>query len=1121
MPWQIAIAIFQVFYTIYTQRRARRAAKKQEKAARQAEEQARNAGQEVRITNSNQSIPFAYGYTIVPAINVYHKLDKSYIHTTENDGTVQVIGGQGIYSGATPYIPSTRSNFLRKGRRARPAFHGYNTQIDKSVIGTYREGSYTAKRLFPFVQRNTAKTIHKTEHSMLFIQSAICMAPIRNIESIDVDNIPYTNFKIWGWSKFHISLTGNIRVPFSEYYRDGEDGENAIGTGIVTGHALFEKNRDYPQFQGPPKTTYYLLGRLVRDINRFALTDRDGNFERYAYVLSHNRRWSNNAVLVAIDYSLEEAGLNLPIDQWDWEKMYIAKRIADRRVMNAEVTGRVFSTQTPHPKPDMIVRPLRKYEFNGNLDTANTGLDNLEEIINSMPGAEMVVTPDKWYINIPDEDKSTEDHIVATLTDDDIIKPIIIVQSNADERLNEATVTFANASKDFALDAFTYVNDTYRSIDSAGKDPGDVILKEEFDAAGITNMYHAKFMAEYLVHESRLSTYQFTTNLKGLSLQKGDVIRIVSEWQDINRIVRIASVKPIVDKQNSILNSVDIEAEDFDIENYRFRPPDQEKIVTKEEFDDTVELPTNVQVSIVDDRKVGYNILVTWEDADDNKISQYDIFIYLQDEPEFTGSEPQSLVGTAYPGQQSFEHILTENEDYYIKIRPKTYDGRYGINPVDTERSTIFSVPSFFFGADPVVDEDVMLNVAMQGTNVVPLGIPAPLPPTGLQITEPLDNLLLSDFRLTWSHPENHNLIVAYEIEKYDEVNQVWNNVKNVSADDTQITSIQSTDTGTYRMRSVDVGSYKSDYTEEITITLNERLVPDREIFSYDGRLVSEQGHRLPNLDYVDLFDGQITNGFDIVLHDENEVDGDGNVDHSLDETVIELLSTSGKDQLEYEFIWNVTEEQVLKSFFFDIEPVTRKHVGAVVPIADAFIDTSSTYNRSNGNVQLDLINNRVGGSTQMLSNDPANTRMRKDMAPIGSIVRYPSRPVKPGPESSAYMLRSRNPIVMPNMSVYTPTRSGLLRFKLTMTKTNNIQVAFKSLAFRCFAKTKSEFATITVQPTGTTYQFGRTFEQILSISANTLESNINIRYDQLTNNSVRLFSINESQPVRIQITGY
>ena len=537
------------------------------------------------------------------------------------------------------------------------AVHGSPVLVDvtDSLIAneTGSIGSGMANKNFGNLQSFTGD-----RNETLIVQRALGYGEIEEAVDLDIDNEASQDPLYLDWHRNYIYYTGTQASTIGQANSDHIPATSTFDD-ISYSTEFYRMNRDDPQFGSRPSTYYYIKGRKIRDVTR---TGAGTEASPYVYALTSTRTYSNNAVRVLLDYMLDPYGVALSATDVSLESFYDAIQIAGKVVQDgARVQGKVNGINlTVTPGTDTTTRDILKLEFNGPIYTDADHITNISEIMDVIPGG--VIFRDALgliKINIPDEDKTNVQHSVMTITDSDLIGHPSIVQPDNDNRLNEYRVDFLNASKDFVIDSVTIKKDAELLEDN------NLRLNGEAFYNGVSNVYHAEYIADTIVEISRRDYYTFEMRPEGFLLEPGDVVLLSSDVSNHSRYIRIGNVRVMPN-----LN-IAVEANEFQIADYSWIDMPDEEIRDPFEFDFTVPGPTNLNAVLGAESPYTFQpVILTWADANNAQVNEYLV------EYSSNGGLTWNSSSTVSRGIQQHIFIAPFGGSFRFRITSVTFTGR-------------------------------------------------------------------------------------------------------------------------------------------------------------------------------------------------------------------------------------------------------------------------------------------------------------------------------------------------------------------------------------------------------------------------------------------------------------
>lgn len=317
------------------------------------------------------------------------------------------------------------------------------------------------------------------KHEFLYIQQVLSCGELSRIISVDIDEMPYTQKEYEYGARINVYRKGSIADPL--IVANDSSRATAKFPGMPYLSAVFRLNRDDPQYGGVPVVQVYAEGTPVENIQKVGST--------YSITAAS---YSNNPARCLLHYLLNTRyGLGLNENSIDLQTFYDAIQICETVVMtNVTKAGRYWEALSAES------RDIKMYECNLALDTSKSIRNNIEELLETMPGSDLVWSNGQYQLvfKVPKVYKSTtvyaERDLVQTasgkiyrsliannssvisdtfsaaawaeefytVTDDNIMydREFTTVYPNAQVRLNAATATFLNEAKDFTEDTVTW-----------------------------------------------------------------------------------------------------------------------------------------------------------------------------------------------------------------------------------------------------------------------------------------------------------------------------------------------------------------------------------------------------------------------------------------------------------------------------------------------------------------------------------------------------------------------------------------------------------------------------------------------------------------------------------------
>jgi hypothetical protein len=334
-------------------------------------------------------------------------------------------------------------------------------------------------------------------------------------------------------------------------------------------------------------------------------------------------------------------------------------------------------------QPDTL--PL--YECNITIDPSLPVRENIQDILNSMPNADLIWSEGKFKLQLgywtsqAALKAEAESNLIVT---DDILKnsQIKTTYPNKDIKLNEASVRYLDEQDNFKAKTQTWpekngaVSTTYLSEDNG------VVLNAQLDGAGYTDPYHARALAEQTVRESRRAVqYEFECFSEAYNFEPGDVIKLnsvinsLTSDDDIMRVDRVELTELLTVKVSGTrINSSDFA---WNITDEIVSPYDRH--ISFEIFPPTL---TNTEISeanIDNPTSYGYRVLPTesavflrFEVSNSNAFDYYEIEWAKSNS---TDDDDWFIAGRT-KNEQFTMNIGEPEEDVYIRARSVSQTGK-------------------------------------------------------------------------------------------------------------------------------------------------------------------------------------------------------------------------------------------------------------------------------------------------------------------------------------------------------------------------------------------------------------------------------------------------------------
>jgi len=614
-PFSIAIMIASTAYQA-------KQAKKMERAA-----DARK-GSIFSVQSEAISLPVIYGRQSIGGVQFDHKVSRNYYFRHPEDGC-SVLNGSGT--------------------------NGFATLVDAG-LGTNSMAGMFVHHLSGTTGTgvgNMGSTLTGTKNEFMFIKHALCHGGINRFLHATVNQKPFGHRDYKKGLKLQAYPNGGT----SELLRANGYPLLDKFTNVAYVAEVFRLDRDEQNFSGAPSTQYFVEGMKIHSI------DFDGTD---TYTLSATKTYSNNPALCLLDYLMSNTyGKGLSVSSVDLKSFYDAAEICDTTVMsNAISAGHIFGNKPVTKYPDVasfpdpnesgyedvyllandtgayydwrktggtdknpqgswavVTPPTRNvplYELNTTIDTERSIRDNIEQILASMNYSELVWNSQgKYKLSLEYPADNTELNALVTQTfdkDNIMLDSFNISFLSADERHNQATVSFLNEHKDFKSDTATWPTKGSTVYNQYLEEDNYLPLETSVNADFCTDPYHALAKAEQLVRSSRsMFTVDFKTNREGLTLEPGDFITVELEEAGFltPTVFRIQEVKI-----NEQFNT-SVSAYRYDAGVLAWNIADDDAYPEAKAYDFVTPNVTNLALSQsgISEYRVGK---LTWENSDDD-----------------------------------------------------------------------------------------------------------------------------------------------------------------------------------------------------------------------------------------------------------------------------------------------------------------------------------------------------------------------------------------------------------------------------------------------------------------------------------------------------------------------
>ena len=337
--------------------------------------------------------------------------------------------------------------------------------------------------------------------------------------------------------------------------------DNPSETGASHVTLILSRDRDNPAFDNFPVLEFFIRGRKLRTITS-------------ANAISTDRTFTNNAVYVLLDYLID--GCGIPVDKIDLKSFRNAALAADKTMQG--VNAFIGSKQVPaqikswndidendftygdwlsnygisgtdsyagydsqaHIFQSNAAYTVKRHEFNGILDSSRPMLDNVNDILSSIPDAilDFDLADGKLFIDIVDlfVPKSSQ----ATFDSDDYISPLSV--SEPEGARTVLVGDYYSASDDFRPKSIRFpetgsnLETEFQSMD------GSVLRSSTISFPGLISPQQVKAALANEFLQSRRKVYSWVSRNGFERVRPGDVVTVRESHLGIDEEVRVTDV---------------------------------------------------------------------------------------------------------------------------------------------------------------------------------------------------------------------------------------------------------------------------------------------------------------------------------------------------------------------------------------------------------------------------------------------------------------------------------------------------------------------------------------------------------------------------------------------------
>ena len=601
-----------------------RQARKAKQRAREAFENA--AGISIRTTPGDQSVSVAFGYAAVNAIAVY-----SQTHTS------------------LPQLPMSSFGKL---------------PVDTSD-SKFRE--------------------------YLLTQYVLCNADIDSLLDVYVDGDPVTSEKLEDILKIQL-FQEEADAAATSFSRAGNlDRSQALGTGFAHLDGYFKYDINDPIFGNIPQILAFIKGTKVRSVSGTSIQS--------------NREFNNVSPLILLEYFTNtEWGLRRPDDQIHVESFVQALGRSSEVVQGARSVlwneeypsdlNRIYGTNFSRWQEVLItagmkaigdsgfdewhkevIEDLDRHEFNGLLTNPADRIGSIQNVLSTMPGGRTFRDLDGLQkLAVPERGNRTAKEMSGDniINESQLLSVPTKVYPHIRDKINELTVTFRNALKDYAEDSVTWPQPGSAASQNLIREDNGNILRETIDSTAINNSYHATALAYALVMESRLPVYAFQGTPNLIFYEPGDAVELQAPnfglaSEDLFIENTILNVTP----EGRLFCSVEARQNVPTIYSWAASQRQNNELVANKNYNPNDVL--NVKADIPDTTRVR-QMVVTWE-SDDADDSTFDYQVEYSELESETSTERNWRTIAVVPEDREYRVAQTIREEprcYIARVIPRS-----------------------------------------------------------------------------------------------------------------------------------------------------------------------------------------------------------------------------------------------------------------------------------------------------------------------------------------------------------------------------------------------------------------------------------------------------------------
>ena len=321
------------------------------------------------------------------------------------------------------------------------------------------------------------------------------------------------------------------------------------------------------------------------------------------------------------------------------------------------------------PSGIAIKTDLMRYEANGNMWTSETPQDNLEMLMECVPGAHLFRSrAGRYKVAMPSEEGDALSQVQDVIDGSILVGSVRVSYPDADSKANRMEMRFPNIFKDLAHDTVQVpAPRSYAETTMLAQDNG-VVLTASDELELTNNGYHAYSIGATRILLTRRRVYAFRTTEEGVFYEPGDVVRLVSPDDGIDAVVRLEGLGQLIEEEDDVpmfdFIAVEHRPEDFkfhnrDIDSFEFAAPPERDL----------KIPKSVSAVFDADAK---EFTVSFEPHDDAGVDEAFYVLERKD-----GTKPfRHLATIGATEDYSFPHIAPFSQgNIQYRVASKALDG--------------------------------------------------------------------------------------------------------------------------------------------------------------------------------------------------------------------------------------------------------------------------------------------------------------------------------------------------------------------------------------------------------------------------------------------------------------